>query len=100
MWDEQREEQKSSFCDEKQLLLPKCRGGHTIPYDLAAGRNTLKFASAVQLYDKDILSKPKSTESYMPTRHSVSATSSPSRTLPGSPEPGWGSSCTAVGIAP
>ena len=53
MWEEQRI--KSSFCDEKQLLLPKCSGGYTIPYDLAAGRNTLKFASAVQLYDLSLI---------------------------------------------
>jgi hypothetical protein len=62
LWEEQRI--KSTFCDEKHLLLPKCSGGHTIPYDKVAGRNTLKFASAVQLYDKGILAKPKSSQQH------------------------------------
>ena len=53
MWEEQHVH--SSFCDTKQLQLPKCSGGHILPYDASAGRNTLKFASAVQLYEKGIL---------------------------------------------
>ena len=55
MWEEQSV--KSLFCDSKQLELPSCSGGHVIPYDETAGRNTLKFASAVQLYEKGILTK-------------------------------------------
>ena len=56
MWEEQRI--KSSFCDEKHLTLPKCSGGHVIPYDNKIGRNTLRFASAIQFYDKGILTQP------------------------------------------
>ena len=55
MWEEQRV--KSLFCDTKQLQLPESGGGHILPYDEAAGRNTLKFASAVQLYETGVLKK-------------------------------------------
>ena len=53
IWEEQSI--RSEFCDRKQLTLPKCGGGHVLPYDLDAGRNTVKFASAVQLYDKGLV---------------------------------------------
>ena len=56
MWEEQRI--KSSFCDEKHLTLPKCSGGQVIPYDKTIGRNTLRFASAIQFYDKGVLEQP------------------------------------------
>ena len=58
MWEEQRV--RSTFCDAKQLTLPKCGGGHILPYDEVIGRNTLKFASATRLYDKNVLAKPAS----------------------------------------
>ena len=54
MWEEQRV--RSLFCDSKQLELPQSSGGHVIPYDTTAGRNTVKFASAVKLYKKGALS--------------------------------------------
>ena len=54
MWEEQRI--RSLFCDSKQLELPQSSGGHIIPYDATAGRNTVKFASAVKLYKKGVLS--------------------------------------------
>ena len=55
MWEEQRI--RSSFCDNKQLEMPSCGGGHVLPYDSESGRNTIKFASAVKLYDAGILDK-------------------------------------------
>ena len=102
MWEEQRI--KSSFSDEKQLLLPKCSGGHTIPYDLAAGRNTqhpqVRKRGATLTATRASFPNPSRPSHTLPAQRSDSATSSPSRTLPGSPEPRWGSSCTAVGTAP
>ena len=43
MWEEQRI--LSSFCNKRQLEIPKCGGGHVLPFDLQAGRNTIKLAS-------------------------------------------------------
>ena len=57
MWEEQRV--RSLFCDSKQLELPSASGGHVIPYDATAGRNTVKFASAVKLYEKGMLNAPE-----------------------------------------
>ena len=56
LWEEQRI--RSLFCDEKKLQLPDCSGGQVVPFDQNSGRNTVKLASAVQLYDQGLISRP------------------------------------------
>ena len=54
LWEEQRI--KSEFCDKKRAVLPT---GQIIPFDPAAGHNSITAHSAVPLYEKGVLGRPK-----------------------------------------